>query len=106
VQLLEPARPYQLRDYSVPYWRAQAETEAGMLEPAAADYRLILDNPGVNSISPEYSLAHLNLARVLVLQNKVESARDEYKKFLDVWKYADQDTSLLQAAKQELNKLP
>ena len=59
IEALEPARPYQLRDYSVPYWRALAETEAGMLDAAAADYRLILDNPGVNPISPEYSLTHL-----------------------------------------------
>ncbi len=62
IEALEPAKPYQLRDYSVPYWRARAETEAGLLEPAAADYRLILDNPGINPISSEYPLARLNLA--------------------------------------------
>lgn len=106
VQLLEPARPYQLRDYSVLYWRARAETEAGMFDPAAADYRLILDNPGVNPTSPEYSLAHLNLARILVLQNKIEPARNEFRKLLDAWKYADQDFALLQEANREFNKLP
>ena len=106
IEVLEPARPYQLRDYSVPYWRAQAETKAGMLGAAAADYRLILDSPGVNPISPEYPLAHLNLARVLMLQNKFELAHGEYRKFFDAWKYADQDIPLLQAAKQESEKLP
>ncbi len=106
IQLLEPARPYQLRDYSVPYWRAQAETEAGMLDRAAGDYRLILDNPGVNPISPEYSLTHLNLARVLMLQNKFEPARREYQKFLKAWKDADQNQALLQTAKEEFDKLP
>jgi tetratricopeptide (TPR) repeat protein len=104
-QLLGPAKSYQLRDYSVPYWRARAETEVGKLELAAADYRLILDNPGVNPISPEYSLAHLNLAHVLILQNKIEPAREEYTKLFDAWKYADQDLSLLQAARKEFNKL-
>jgi DNA-binding winged helix-turn-helix (wHTH) protein/tetratricopeptide (TPR) repeat protein len=106
VQLLEPARPYQLRDYSVPYWRARAETEAGMLEAAAADYQLILDNPGVNPISPEYPLAHLYLARILVLQKKIDPARVEYRKFLEAWKYADRDISLLQEAKRQFNSLP
>ena len=106
VQLLEPARPYQLRDYSVPYWRARAETEAGMLEAAAADYQLILDNPGINPISPEYPLAHLYLARVLVIQNKIKPAREEYRKLFDAWKYADRDIALLQVTKQEFNKLP
>jgi DNA-binding winged helix-turn-helix (wHTH) protein/tetratricopeptide (TPR) repeat protein len=106
VQLLEPARPYQLRDYSVPYWRARAETEAGMLEAASADYQLILDNPGVNPISPQYPLAHLYLARVLVLQNKIKPAREEYRKFFDTWNYADRDIALLQEAKREFNSLP
>ena len=106
VQLLDPARPYQLRDYSVPYWRARAETAAGMFEAAAADYQLILDNPGVNPISPQRPLAHLNLARVLVIQNKIMPAREEYKKFFDAWKYADRDITLLQEAKREFNKLP
>ncbi len=105
IEALEPARPYQLRDYSVPYWRARAETEAGMLDAAAADYRLILVNPGVNPISPEYSLAHLNLARVLVLQNKSEAARAEYQKFFDAWKHADQDSALMQLAKEEFSKI-
>jgi eukaryotic-like serine/threonine-protein kinase len=106
IEALEPARPYQLRDYSVPYWRAQAETEAGRLDAAVADYRLILDNPGVNPISPEYSLAHLKLARVLALQNKYGSARGEYQKFLDGWKDADLNSVLLQSAKEEVGKLP
>jgi eukaryotic-like serine/threonine-protein kinase len=105
IELLEPARPYQLRDYSVPYWRAQAETEARMLDAAAADYRLILDNPGVNPISPEYALAHLYLARVLKLQGKFEPARGEYRKFFDAWKDADRLT-ILQTAKEEFDKLP
>ena len=106
VQLLEPARSYQLRDYSVPYWRARAETEAGMFEAATADYQLILDNPGISPISPEYPLAHLNLARALVVQKKIEPAREEYRKLFDMWKYADRDLALLQAAKQEFNELP
>ncbi len=106
IELLEPARPYQLRDYSVPYWRAQAETEAGMLDAAAADYRLILDNPGVSPISPEYSLTHLNLARVLTLQNKFEPARREYQKLFDAWKDADHNLVLLQVAKEESDKIP
>ena len=106
IELLEPARPYQLRDYSVPYWRAQAETEAGMLDAAAADYRLILDNPGVSPISPEYSLTHLNLARVLTLQNKFEPARREYQKLFNAWKDADHNLVLLQVAKEESDKIP
>jgi tetratricopeptide (TPR) repeat protein len=105
ILLLEPARPFQLRDFSVPYLRAQAETEAGLLDAAAADYRLILANQGVDPISPLYPLAHLRLARVLVLQKKTEEARQQLRDFLDAWKDADSNLPLLQAAKSECAKL-
>lgn len=103
VRMLEPARPYQLRDYRVPYLRAQAETEAGMLDAAVADYRLILSNRGVDPIAPVYSLAHLKLARVLAQQNQTSAARAEYMAFIQAWK--DADLPLLAVAKRELNAL-
>lgn len=105
VQLLEPARPYQLRNFAIPYLRARAETEAGMLDAAVEDYRLILANQGVDPISPLYPLAHLRLARVLVLQKKPDLARNEYRAFLGAWKDADADLPLLQEAKREFGQL-
>ena len=105
VQLLEPARPYQLRDFEVPYLRAEAESEAGMLDSAAADYRLILANQGVDPVAPAYSLAHLRLARVLALQKKTSEARQQYREFFDAWKNAEQGTALLIAARREYEQL-
>jgi predicted negative regulator of RcsB-dependent stress response len=105
VQLLEPARPYQLRGYSAIDLRARAETEAGMLDAAVADYRLILDHRGVDPISPLYPLAHLRLARVQAQQKKTEEARQQYRAFLDAWKDADSNLPLLQAARSEFAKL-
>jgi DNA-binding winged helix-turn-helix (wHTH) protein/Flp pilus assembly protein TadD/predicted negative regulator of RcsB-dependent stress response len=105
VQELEPARKYQMRDIGVPYQRARAEAEAGMLDQAAQDYRLILANPGINTIWPDRSLAHLQLARVLVLQQKQDEARAEYRAFFDLWKDADPQVPLLVQAKYEFAKL-
>ena len=105
IQQLEPARPYQLRDYSVPSLRAQAEAEAGLLDAAAGDYRLILNNQGVDPISPLYPMAHLGLARVLALQKKPEEARYEYRSFLDSWRDADAGLRLVQSARSEFNRL-
>jgi DNA-binding winged helix-turn-helix (wHTH) protein/tetratricopeptide (TPR) repeat protein len=105
VQELEPARKYQMRDIGVPFQRARAEAEAGMLDQAAQDYRLILANPGINPIWPDRSLAHLQLARVLVLQKKQGEARAEYQAFLNLWKDADPQVPLLIQAKQEYAKL-
>jgi len=76
-----------------------------MLEAAAADYRLILDNQGVDPIAPLYSLSHLRLARVLVQEKQIEAARIEYKTFLDAWRKADADLPLPNQARQEYVKL-
>ncbi|MGA2171043.1 MAG: winged helix-turn-helix domain-containing protein [Terracidiphilus sp.] len=106
VQELEPARKYQMRDIGVPYLRARAEVEAGMLDQAAEDYRLILANPGIDPTWPDYTLSHLRLARVLVLQNKPGEARAEYQAFLNAWKNSDPQLSLLLQAQEEYSKLP
>jgi DNA-binding winged helix-turn-helix (wHTH) protein/tetratricopeptide (TPR) repeat protein len=105
IQLLEAARPYQMDSFDVPYLRARAETEAGMLDAAAADYRLILANQGVDPLSPLYPLAHLRLARVLALQKNSSASRVEYEKFFDAWKDADTDVPILKQARVENARL-
>jgi len=59
----------------------------------------------VDPISPVYPLAHLRLARVLVLEKKTGEARKEYRAFLDAWKDADPDMPFLADAKRELAQL-
>jgi len=105
VELLEAARPYELRDFAVPYLRARAETEAGKLDAAAQDYRLILGNRGVDPIAPVYSLSHLELARVLALEKKTDEARSEYRAFLEAWKDADPEVKIAADARRELAQL-
>ena len=75
------------------------------LDGAEADYRLILENQGVDPISPLYSLAHLQLARVLVRETKIDQARKEYMAFLAAWKNADADLKLVGDARRELAEL-
>jgi predicted negative regulator of RcsB-dependent stress response len=85
--------------------RARAETEAGLLDAAAQDYRLILGNQGVDPISPLYSLSHLRLARVLTLRKEFDLARAEYEAFFTAWKNADADLPLLIRARREFAAL-
>jgi DNA-binding winged helix-turn-helix (wHTH) protein/TolA-binding protein len=105
IQRLEPARTYQLRDFNVPYLRAQAETEAGLLDAAAGDYRIILANQGVDPISPLYPLAHLRLARVLALQSNKAGSKSEYEKLFALWKDADSGLHVGQEARIEYSRL-
>jgi DNA-binding winged helix-turn-helix (wHTH) protein/tetratricopeptide (TPR) repeat protein len=103
---LEPSRKYILRDYGLPYQLATAEVEAGMLDKAAEDYRLILANPGIDPIWEHYALSQVGLARVLAQQKDYKEARKEYQAFLSRWKDADQDVPIYQQARQELAELP
>jgi DNA-binding winged helix-turn-helix (wHTH) protein/tetratricopeptide (TPR) repeat protein len=105
VEDIEPARKYQMRDIGVPYQRARAEVEAGMLDEAAKDYRLILSNPGLNPIWPDYTFSHLGLARTLALENKRDEARAEYRAFLDAWKDGNPEVPVLIQARAEYSKL-
>jgi DNA-binding winged helix-turn-helix (wHTH) protein/tetratricopeptide (TPR) repeat protein len=102
---LEPARKYQLRDYGVPWQIARAEAAAGLLDQAAADYRLILAHPGIEPTWPAYTLTHLYLARVLGRQKKTAEARAEYEVFLDRWKNADPELPQLAQARSEFANL-
>ena len=43
--------------------------------------------------------SHLGLARALAAQGNTAGAREEYKKFLDLWSQADADLAVLQKAK-------
>jgi DNA-binding winged helix-turn-helix (wHTH) protein/tetratricopeptide (TPR) repeat protein len=102
---LEPSRKYILRDYGLPYQLATAEAEAGMLDKAAQDYRLILAHPGIDPLWEHYSLAQVGLARVLARQKDYNGARTEYQAFLGRWKDADADVPLYQQARRELAAL-
>ena len=105
IRMLEPSRPYQLADFQVPYLRATAEAEAGLPDAAAADYRLILANQGVDPISPLYSLAHLRLAEVLAKQGQTEKAEQEFEAFLEAWRAASDEEPLKKRAIHELQSL-
>jgi eukaryotic-like serine/threonine-protein kinase len=105
IAALEPARRYQLRDFEVPWVRARAEEQAGQMDAAAADYRLILANQGVDPLAPLYYRSHLELARILARQKRPADARAEYQAFLSAWSHADADLVLLQQARRELADL-
>jgi cytochrome c556 len=64
--------------------RGEAYLQAGKFEQAAAQYKVIVDNPG-----------HEFDAR----------SRMEYEAFLAVWKNGDPDVPVLKAAKAELARL-
>jgi len=105
IAALEPARPYEMASYDVWSARGEAYLQAHQPDLAAAQYKLLLNNPGV-SFGPLFPLAHLGLARSYAMSGKTPESRAEYQTFFTAWKDADPDLPILKTAKAELAKLP
>jgi DNA-binding winged helix-turn-helix (wHTH) protein/tetratricopeptide (TPR) repeat protein len=105
VAALEPSRPYELASFAVPTERAEAWLMANHPDYAAAEYRKILANPGVDPLSPLTPMTHLGLARALARQNKPDQSRAEYDRFFAQWKDADPDLPVLTQARAEYTHL-
>lgn len=73
---------------------------------AAAEFRRIVDNRGGGPTSVLWPLAHLGLARALVLTGAVDEGGRRYQQFLELWKDADADAVDLVAARREYRSLP
>ena len=114
---LQIARPYDLAMpgtdffgfygglYPV-YVRGQAYLAAHQGAEAAAEFQKILDNRGIAFADPIGALAHLQLARALVLMGDNAKAKTAYQDFLTIWKGADPEIPVLAEARKEYRAVP
>src|ERR1022692_448247 len=72
---------------------------------AIAEFRRIIDRPGLAQNEPIAALARLGLARAYAQSNDKAHAKAAYEDFLLVWKDADQDLPVLKGAKLEYAEL-
>jgi len=98
---LEKALPYELHDTEVPYLRGAAYLADHDGAHAAAEFRKIIDRPGLAPNAPQHALALVGLARALHLQNDLAGSRRSYEAFLHLWSKADPDTPLLIQVRRE-----
>ena len=108
VQLLESVRSYDLGDtigLSNNYSRGNLYLQQRRANEAAAEFKKIVDNFGVNALSPFHPLARLGLARAAALNGDTAAARKSYQDFLAVWKDADPDLPALVQARKEYEQL-
>jgi eukaryotic-like serine/threonine-protein kinase len=107
VELLRPAERYERRWSDITVQRSLAEIAAGNHTAAAAILRRFIDQESLMGPSPSsYPLALVTLARALTATGDIAGARRTYQQFLELWKHADADLSLLVAAHKELAALP
>ena len=112
IEALQVALPYEFGSptpgiaYGYPaYLRGLAYLQAGQGKEAAAEFQKMLDHRGVVLNFPTSALAHLQMARARSLYGDKDGARTAYKDFLNLWKDADADNSILLQAKAEYAKL-
>jgi serine/threonine protein kinase/tetratricopeptide (TPR) repeat protein len=106
IQLLETTRPYEgYALFQIAYLRGQTYLDQQKGTDAAAEFQKILDHRGSQPTSPLYSLAHVGLARAVVLTGDTARARQAYQNFFALWKDADPDIPILIEAKREYEKL-
>jgi tetratricopeptide (TPR) repeat protein len=87
-------------------WKARIHKARGDAAAAIAEYRRLL-TPGADQkfmgvLEPRYVL---ELARLLDQEGDLEAARQEYRRFLDLWKSADPDLPELAQARSRLARL-
>jgi eukaryotic-like serine/threonine-protein kinase len=87
------------------YIRGEAYLAAHRPEEAAAEFQKILDHRGIVLNEPIGALAHLQIARALVMAHDVAKAKSAYGDFLELWKDADPALPILNQARAEYVKL-
>lgn len=111
LSLLQTAAPYELGEASYisnmypAYVRGQAYLLANNGGAAAAEFKKLLDHPGIVQNDILGVLSHLQLARAIAATGDKDGARNQYKHFLSLWKDADPDIPALKEAKAEYAKL-
>jgi predicted Zn-dependent protease len=108
IRLLESVRSYDLGQATGlgnNYTRGMLYLEQRRGNEAAAEFKKILDNPGLDPFSPVHALAYLGLARANALNGDTAGARKAYQDFFAVWKDADADLPVLVQARKEYEQL-
>ena len=108
VQVLESVRGYDMglvTGLANNYLRGTLYLQQRRGNEAAAEFKKIIDNPGVDSFSPAHVLAHLCLGRALAITGDTAGARKSYQDFFALWKDADPDLPVLVEAKKEYEQL-
>ena len=119
VTMTEAAIPYE---YAVPgtafwagasffgalypvYVRGLAYSRMGSHREAVAEFQKILDHPGITLNDPMGAMARLQMARAWAAAGDHAKSAAAYKDLLTIWKDADSDIRVVQAARAEAAKL-
>ena len=75
------------------------------MREAAAEFQKILDHRGIVGVDPVGALAHMQLGRAFAQSGDLAKSKRAYQDFLALWKDADENIPILEAARAEYAKL-
>jgi serine/threonine protein kinase len=112
IECLTVCQPYELAQTGVSvlghygalyptYVRGLAYQQLHRNREAAAEFRRMLDHPGLLLADPIGPAARLQLARTLRDSGETAEAKAVYSKFLALWEHADSDIPILKEAQAE-----
>ncbi len=83
-----------------PYLRGIANAALGQMPGAIRDFQMVLAHRGVDVMlgSDAYPMAEINLARAHAVNRDKAASTDAYRRFLTVWREADQGQPLIAEA--------
>jgi serine/threonine protein kinase/tetratricopeptide (TPR) repeat protein len=108
IQLYESIRGYEggmVLGLGTTFARGNLYLKQRMGNEAAAEFRKVIDQRGVDLFSPTHNLAHLGLGRALAITGDTAGARKAYQDFFALWKDADHDLPVLVQARKEYEQL-
>jgi len=119
LEMTQVATPYDLAVPGTAFWdgsffgalypvyvRGLAYSRMGRHREAAAEFRKLLDHPGIMLNDPIGPMARLQLARALSASGDRAKSAAVYKDLLALWKDADNDIPVVQEAQAESAKQP
>jgi len=108
IQLFESIRGYEgglVLGLGTTFGRGHLYLKQRMGNEAAAEFKKVIDQRGIDILSCTHVLAHLGLGRALALNGDTAGARKSYQDFFALWKDADHDLPVLVEARKEYEAL-
>jgi tetratricopeptide (TPR) repeat protein len=103
IENLKSALRYEEAEYGImaKYFRGQAFLLLGDGDKATVEFQKVLDRIQLALFAPQYSLAHLGVARAARLSGDIAKSKKYYQDFLAIMKDADDDLPVIKDAEAE-----
>ena len=103
LELLKPTRQYDLISLT-PFLRGRAHVALRQVQIGIVDFQTVLSHRGITFIvgTDVYPMAEIGVARAFADTGDMGNSADAYRRFLELWLYADINQPLLEEARNKV----